>query len=170
LENKFRYHFGKDFFHLLFEMQTMHILTCYKRKKEKKLYFLCSVNYKSQSSLFATPFLSPGIADELIRARKQRVVIQFFKNFAQVDVKIEAEEAKKHKDSDKVIAMTDVDPHYFTELSGRSVKEKFSLEQYIQDIREILKIKLLVGQEKDDCICIDQQFEQETRRLRKIQV
>lgn len=91
-----------------------------------------------------------------------------FRNFIQVDVEIEAEEAKKHKD--KIIAMTDVDPQYFTELSGRPVKEKFSLEQYVQDIREILKTKLLIGQEKDDCIRIDQQFEQETRRLRQIQV
>ncbi|XP_018314408.1 cilia- and flagella-associated protein 100 [Mycetomoellerius zeteki] len=79
------------------------------------------------------------------------------------------EEAKKHKELDKVIAMTDVDPKYFTELSGRPVKEKFSLKQYIQDIREILKTKLLISQEKDDCIRIDQQFEQETRRLRQIQ-
>jgi len=66
--------------------------------------------------------------------------------------------------------MTDVDPQYFTELSGRPVKEKFSLEQYVQDIREILKTKLLIDQEKDDCIRIDQQFEQETRRLQQIQV
>lgn len=87
-----------------------------------------------------------------------------------MDVEIEAEEAKKHKDPDKAIAMTDVDPHYFTELSGRPVKEKLSLEQYVRDLREILKTKLLVGQEKDDCIRIDQQFEQETRRLRLIQV
>lgn len=87
-----------------------------------------------------------------------------------MDVEIEAEEAKRHKDPGKAIAMTDVDPHYFTELSGRSVKEKFSSEQYIRDLREILKTKLLIGQEKDDCIRIDQQFEQETRRLRLIQV
>ncbi|KYN44155.1 Coiled-coil domain-containing protein 37 [Trachymyrmex septentrionalis] len=84
-------------------------------------------------------------------------------------VEIEAEEAKKHKELDKMIAMTDVDPQYFTELSGRPVKEKFSLKEYIQDIREILKTKLLISQEKDDCIRIDQQFEQETRRLRQIQ-
>jgi len=66
--------------------------------------------------------------------------------------------------------MTDVDPQYFTELSGRPVKEKFSLEQYVQDLREILKTKLLIAQEKDDCIRMDQQFEQETRRLQQIQV
>ncbi|XP_011050898.1 PREDICTED: uncharacterized protein LOC105143978 [Acromyrmex echinatior] len=78
-------------------------------------------------------------------------------------------EAEKYKKLDKVIAMTDVNPQYFTELAGRPVKEKFLLKEYIQDIREILKTKLLIGQEKDDCIRIDQQFEQETQRLRQIQ-
>lgn len=66
--------------------------------------------------------------------------------------------------------MTDVDPGYFTELSGRPVKEKFSLEQYILDARDVLRKKLLIGQKRDDCIRIDQQFEQESHRLQKIQV
>lgn len=89
---------------------------------------------------------------------------------AQVDVEIEAIEAKKHKDPEEAIAMTDVDPQYYTELCGRSVKEKFSLERYIQDTRETLKTRLLIGQEKDYCIRIDQQFEQESRRIERIQV
>ncbi|XP_020292521.1 cilia- and flagella-associated protein 100-like isoform X2 [Pseudomyrmex gracilis] len=86
-----------------------------------------------------------------------------------VSVDIEAEEAKKHKDPSKIIAMTDVDPSYFTELSGRPVSEKFSLRQYIGDVQEVLKTKLLIGQNKDECIRIDQQFRQELNHLRKIQ-
>lgn len=87
------------------------------------------------------------------------------KNLAQVDV-----ETNKKKYLDKIIAMTDVDPQYFTELSGRPVREKFLLKPYIQNIREILKMKYLIGQEKDDYIRIDQQFEEESHRLQKIQV
>lgn len=87
-----------------------------------------------------------------------------------MSVDIEAEEAKKHKDPSKIIAMTDVDPSYFTELSGRPVSEKFSLRQYIGDVQEVLKTKLLIGQNKDECIRIDQQFRQELNHLRKIQV
>ncbi|XP_025996095.1 cilia- and flagella-associated protein 100 isoform X2 [Solenopsis invicta] len=144
-------------------------------------------NLKDEQSPFAFPSCSQTLAylqwwkakkkkaifERDRRVYKERHKISQSNDILQrlhVDAEIEAGKAKKHKDPDKVIAMTDVDPHYFTELSGRSVKEKFSLEQYIQDIREILKIKLLVGQEKDDCICIDQQFEQETRRLREIQM
>lgn len=77
---------------------------------------------------------------------------------------------KGYEDPFKAIAMTDVDPEYFTELSGRPAKEKFSMEQYVLDMREVLRTRLLIGQERDDCIRIDQQFEQELRRLQKIQV
>ncbi|EFN60791.1 Coiled-coil domain-containing protein 37, partial [Camponotus floridanus] len=76
---------------------------------------------------------------------------------------------KKYKSPDKAIVMMDVDPQYFTELSGRPVEERFLLKQYIQNVREILKLKYLIGQERDDYIRIDQQFEQESCRLRKIQ-
>ncbi|XP_076235040.1 cilia- and flagella-associated protein 100 [Calliopsis andreniformis] len=85
-----------------------------------------------------------------------------------VDVEIEALEAKKHKDPDEMIAITDVDPEYFTELTGRPVKEKFSLREYIEDSREIFRTRLLAGQELDDCIRIEQQFVLEQKKLDEI--
>lgn len=88
----------------------------------------------------------------------------------QVVAEAESEMTKGHIDLHGTIAMTDVDPEYFTELSGRPAKEKFSLEQYVLDNREVLRTRLLIGREKDDCIRIDQQFEEESRRLQKIQV
>ncbi|KAK1124334.1 hypothetical protein K0M31_006703 [Melipona bicolor] len=85
-----------------------------------------------------------------------------------VDVDIEVLEAKKHKDLEEAIAITDIDPQYFSELDDRLVREKFSLRNYIEDTREILKARLLVGQEMDDCIRIDQQFVEEQKRLDQI--
>lgn len=83
---------------------------------------------------------------------------------------IEALEAKKHKDLEEAIAMTDVDPQYFSELGGGLVREKFSVRNYVEDTREILKVRLLAGQEMDDCIRIDQQFVEEQKRLDEIKV
>lgn len=83
---------------------------------------------------------------------------------------IEALEAKKHKDLDEAIAITDVDPRYFSELDARLVREKFSVHKYVEDCREILKCRLLAGQQMDDCIRIDQQFVEEQKRLDKIKV
>ncbi|XP_023289730.1 cilia- and flagella-associated protein 100-like [Orussus abietinus] len=68
----------------------------------------------------------------------------------------------------KIIAMTDVDPQYFTELRGRVVGQKFSKRQYVEDTRDVLRTRLLAGQERDECIRIDQQFEEEQRRLDKV--
>lgn len=83
---------------------------------------------------------------------------------------IEALEAKKHKDLEEAIAMTDVDPQYFSELDGGLIREKFSVRNYVEDTREILKVRLLAGQEMDDCIRIDQQFVEEQKRLDEIKV
>lgn len=91
----------------------------------------------------------------------------FYRNCVQVVAEIESE---VRMDPSKVIAMTDVDPGYFTELSGRSVREKFSLKQYMLDTQEVLRTRLLIGEKKDDCIRIDQQFEQESYRLQQIEV
>ncbi|XP_003400861.1 uncharacterized protein LOC100647161 [Bombus terrestris] len=85
-----------------------------------------------------------------------------------VDVDIETLEAKKHKDLEEAIAMTDVDPQYFSELDGGLIREKFSVRNYVEDTREILKVRLLAGQEMDDCIRIDQQFVEEQKRLDEI--
>lgn len=79
-------------------------------------------------------------------------------------------EAKKHKDLHEAIAITDVDPAFFKELAGRVVKEKFSVNDYVNDIRNIFKARLLAGEEMDDCILIDQQFVEEQRILNKIKV
>ncbi|KAL0118139.1 hypothetical protein PUN28_009069 [Cardiocondyla obscurior] len=143
-------------------------------------------NMKDEQSPFAFPSCSQTLAYlQWWKAQKKKTISEHGKKIRKdkhkalrsndilqrlrVDVEIEAAEAKKHKDLNKVIAMTDVDPQYFTELSGETVKEKFSLDEYIRDIRETLRTRLLIDQERDECICIDQQFEQETRRLRQIQ-
>ncbi|KOC69388.1 Coiled-coil domain-containing protein 37 [Habropoda laboriosa] len=85
-----------------------------------------------------------------------------------VDVEIEALEAKKHKDLDEAIAITDVDPKFFSKLDGRVIKEKFSVRDYVDDIREIFKARLLAGQEMDDCIRNDQQFVEQQKILDRI--
>lgn len=82
----------------------------------------------------------------------------------------EIKEKKKHKELKEIFAITDINPEYFTETAGGLVKEKFSLCQYIDDLRQILRSKLLAGEQRDLCILIEQQFDEERRRLSKIKV
>ena len=65
----------------------------------------------------------------------------------------------------KSTTITDIDPNYFKEFSNHILKEKFSTHQYVQDMREVLSTRLLTGQERDECIKIDQQFDQERKTL-----
>lgn len=89
----------------------------------------------------------------------------------QVDVEVEADESAVHKDLEKVTAITDIDPNYFTEVKGRlGVGERFSRQRYIEEAREVLRTRLLIGVQRDDCIRIDQQFDEEERRLNDIKV
>ncbi|XP_047345115.1 uncharacterized protein LOC124947255 [Vespa velutina] len=85
-----------------------------------------------------------------------------------VDVAAEEKEKKKHKELKEAFAITDVNPEYFTETTGGLVKEKFSLHQYVEDLRQILRNRLLVGEQRDLCIHIEQQFDEERRKLNKI--
>ncbi|KAL2725169.1 coiled-coil domain-containing protein 38-like [Vespula squamosa] len=85
-----------------------------------------------------------------------------------IDVAAEIKEKKKHKELREIFAITDVNPEYFTETAGGLIKEKFSLCQYIEDLREILRNKLLTGEQRDLCIHIEQQFDEERRKLSKI--
>lgn len=80
------------------------------------------------------------------------------------------ENKAQSKKPNKVTALTDIDPNYFKELKGRVLKERFSICQYIDDIREVLSTRLLAGQERDDCIRIDQQFAEEQKVLNDIKV
>ena len=67
--------------------------------------------------------------------------------------------------------MTDIDPTYFSELQGEiSIGERFSQQAYIEDARQVLRTRLLIGEERDVCIRIDQQFDEEHRRLENIKV
>lgn len=85
-------------------------------------------------------------------------------------MELEQDEAKHYTDPNAATSITDIDPDYFNEFKGRVSKERFSVRQYIDDTREVLITRLLTGQERDDCIRIDQQFEEEQKRLDKIKV
>lgn len=68
------------------------------------------------------------------------------------------------------LAITDIDPGYFTDLNGRPIRDKFSKYEYVNQIRKILKARLTVGYKRDECMRIDQQFAEEQKRLSNIEV
>ncbi|XP_015111833.1 uncharacterized protein LOC107037685 [Diachasma alloeum] len=67
------------------------------------------------------------------------------------------------------LAMTDIDPGYFTDLTGRPIREKFSGRRYVEQARQVLRARLLAGFARDDCMRIDRQFAEERRRFANIE-
>ncbi|XP_057324313.1 uncharacterized protein LOC130666982 [Microplitis mediator] len=66
-------------------------------------------------------------------------------------------------------AITDVDPGYFTDLAGRPIREKFSRRKYVEQVNKVLKTRLVAGYNRDHCIRIDQQFDEESKRFSDIE-
>ncbi|XP_063995870.1 centrosomal protein of 83 kDa-like isoform X2 [Diachasmimorpha longicaudata] len=67
------------------------------------------------------------------------------------------------------LAMTDIDPGYFIDLTGRPIREKFSGRRYVEQARQVLRARLLAGFARDDCMRIDRQFAEERRRFANIE-
>ncbi|KAK0168716.1 hypothetical protein PV327_002490 [Microctonus hyperodae] len=67
------------------------------------------------------------------------------------------------------MAITDIDPGYFTDLAGRPIGKKFSRTRYVEQIRNVLRTKLYIGYNRDDCLRIDQQFIEEKKRFTAIE-
>lgn len=81
------------------------------------------------------------------------------------------EETKDTKTtSEPIIAVTDIDPQYFTELSNQVIDERFSLNQLITDTKDILRTKILIELKKDKCNRIDQLISKESRILSQAEV
>ncbi|KAK0087385.1 hypothetical protein PV326_005215 [Microctonus aethiopoides] len=67
------------------------------------------------------------------------------------------------------MAITDIDPGYFTDLAGRPITKKFSRTRYVEQIRNVLRTKLYIGYNRDECMRIDQQFIEEKKRFTAIE-
>nr|CAD7413300.1 unnamed protein product [Timema cristinae] len=64
-----------------------------------------------------------------------------------------------------VDAITDIDPNFFKIVQGRPIKERLDLCQYINDVRETLRVRLKTGYQQDEMLLLDEQFIEEQRRI-----
>lgn len=58
-----------------------------------------------------------------------------------------------------------VDDQYYAMIKGRPIKDKFSLNSYINEVREILVTKLNIGFLQDEVYLIEQQHKNEKKRI-----
>ncbi|KAB0792878.1 hypothetical protein PPYR_12498 [Photinus pyralis] len=63
-----------------------------------------------------------------------------------------------------------VDPKFFTLVEGRPVACKFNRRDYIEDVRNVLRTKIVTGYREDDIMQIDENFATEVKVVQEIEV
>ncbi|KAK3930832.1 Cilia- and flagella-associated protein 100 [Frankliniella fusca] len=64
--------------------------------------------------------------------------------------------------------MVDMDPEFYTIVEGRPNRDRVSLREYIGHIRDLVRVRLKIGINEDECILVDEQFRLERERLEQI--
>lgn len=59
----------------------------------------------------------------------------------------------------------DIDPDFFTIVEGRPIAEKFNIKDYIKDIRDILRTRIIAGFKEDEILLINENFIDEQRAI-----
>lgn len=62
----------------------------------------------------------------------------------------------------------DIDPDYFTIVEGRPIAEKFNIKDYINDMREILRTRIVTGYKEDEILLINENFIDEQKAIDNI--
>nr|CAI5828733.1 unnamed protein product [Callosobruchus analis] len=64
-----------------------------------------------------------------------------------------------------VKTVLDVDSKYFTTIEGRPNPERFNLREYIDTVRETLRVKIAIGYRDDDIMLIDENLMMEQKMI-----
>uniref|UniRef100_A0A1B6C853 DUF4200 domain-containing protein n=2 Tax=Clastoptera arizonana TaxID=38151 RepID=A0A1B6C853_9HEMI len=61
-----------------------------------------------------------------------------------------------------------LDPHYYDVVKKRPIKEQFKIEKFILDVRQSLLTQLKTGYLQDEIVFIDERFNNEKKRINRI--
>ena len=64
--------------------------------------------------------------------------------------------------------MVDMDPEFYTIIEGRPNRDRISVREYVGSIRELVRVRLKIGYNEDECLLVDEQFRIEKQRLEQI--
>ncbi|XP_022903092.1 coiled-coil domain-containing protein 38-like [Onthophagus taurus] len=62
----------------------------------------------------------------------------------------------------------DIDPDFFTIVEGRTIGEKWNIREYVHDLRESLRARVVAGYREDEVLLIEENFMEEQRILDEI--
>lgn len=74
----------------------------------------------------------------------------------------------KEPEQQSMRTILDIDPEFFTIVTGRPIKEKFNVKQYIDHMRQVLRTKIVTGFREDEVMLVQENFLQEQKVIDEI--
>lgn len=68
----------------------------------------------------------------------------------------------------KIKTILDIDPDFYTIVEGRPVSKPFSMSKYLQQIRDVLRTRLMVGFRNDELLLFEEKIKREQQSIEKI--
>ena len=69
-----------------------------------------------------------------------------------------------------VKTILDVDPDFFAVVQGRPIHEKFSVRNYVGDLRDSLRARIITGYREDEIVLVEENFTQEQKAVDEIKL
>lgn len=152
------------------------------KKSIKDHYFTAgeSVNDANQRDLFheTTPFVYPKDLEEF----SYRVMTKAWRDNLRVkELKFKAIERNNYRTRQQadllhrlyvkepevksMKTILDIDPEFYSLVEGRPLVEKFDVKKYIDNVRDVLRTKIITGFREDDIILIDESIIEEQKLI-----
>lgn len=74
----------------------------------------------------------------------------------------------KDPETTRMKTILDIDPDFFSIVEGRPIKEKFKISNYIEDMRKLVRLKIICGYRQDEIELIEQNFNEEQRIIDEV--
>lgn len=74
----------------------------------------------------------------------------------------------KDPETTRMKTILDIDPEFFSIIEARPIKEKFKISNYIDDMRKLLRLKIICGYRQDEIDLIEQNFNEEQRIIDEV--
>ncbi|KAF5269977.1 hypothetical protein FQR65_LT05776 [Abscondita terminalis] len=74
----------------------------------------------------------------------------------------------KDAETKSLKTILDVDPNFFSLIEGRPIPQKFNRWDYIGDVRDVLRTKIVTGYREDEIMLLDENFSEEMKAIEEI--
>lgn len=156
-----------------------------KKRFVKKHYFSdgAKINEKNQRDILKEP--SPFVYPKDLEAFSYKVMARAWRdNLRRKELKLKYNQRNSYRSRQELDQLNrlyvkeaeikglktlkDVDPEFFSIVEGRPLFDNFKINRYIEDVRDVLRTKIVTGYKEDEIHLIEENLIQEQQIINKI--